>query len=419
MEGNEKSAGPFSMFRRRSRKRSEKEKSRRLRSMLGETGGFDEDDGSESGESRYSSGMSDSFSQNGGVILAGSDRTESLRARKMSNKAASDYELSDIENKSDERSVENAGNNDERQCSEKVIVKEECSGMKELTEGIENMNDTVKKNNKAAEIHCHRVEGLDSAEEIKQSGVESLLVDREERPVDAGSSSPNDEKRRRERESKTVKRKHNMFYHEMEEGGGDSGLGDRRVPSKDTSSESRAEMTTDRNGNTPGGSCTGDGLLTRFGERQSSGVARKRHIPSNASDFEGKIGSPISSRSSSTRSYASSVPASIDSGLRMGFQEPHTSVVVVAIDFGTTFSGYAFAFTRDPDSIHMMRKWEGGDPGVNNQKIPTTLLLKPDGAFHSFGYGARDFYHDLEHTEAKKWLYFEKFKMSLHSSEVC
>lgn len=34
--------------------------------------------------------------------------------------------------------------------------------------------------------------------------------------------------------------------------------------------------------------------------------------------------------------------------------------VVVAIDIGTTYSGYAFCFTRDPDSnIHMMRKWEG------------------------------------------------------------
>ena len=43
--------------------------------------------------------------------------------------------------------------------------------------------------------------------------------------------------------------------------------------------------------------------------------------------------------------------------------------VVAAIDFGTTYSGYAFAFTRDPDSIHMMRKWEGGDPGVTNMKV--------------------------------------------------
>lgn len=41
-----------------------------------------------------------------------------------------------------------------------------------------------------------------------------------------------------------------------------------------------------------------------------------------------------------------------------------THFVVVAIDFGTTFSGYAFAFTRDVDSILMMRKVDGNDPGL-------------------------------------------------------
>lgn len=98
--------------------------------------------------------------------------------------------------------------------------------------------------------------------------------------------------------------------------------------------------------------------------------------------------------------------------------EAESHFVVAAIDFGTTYSGYAFSFTRDPESIHIMRKWEGGDPGVTNHKTPTTLLLKPNGDFHSFGFGARDFYHDLEEGEAKKWLYFEKFKMTLHSSQV-
>ena len=92
--------------------------------------------------------------------------------------------------------------------------------------------------------------------------------------------------------------------------------------------------------------------------------------------------------------------------------------VVVAIDFGTTFSGYAFSFTRDPDSIHMMRKWEGGDPGVINQKTPTCLLLHPDGKFHSFGFTARDFFHDLDPQDSKKWLYFDKFKMTLHYNAV-
>lgn len=89
--------------------------------------------------------------------------------------------------------------------------------------------------------------------------------------------------------------------------------------------------------------------------------------------------------------------------------------VVVAIDFGTTSSGYAFSFT-DSEAIHMMKRWEGGDPGVANQKSPTCLLLTPDLRFHSFGFSARDFYHDLDPDEARHWLYFDKFKMKIHST---
>ncbi|XP_010131773.1 PREDICTED: heat shock 70 kDa protein 12B-like, partial [Buceros rhinoceros silvestris] len=97
-------------------------------------------------------------------------------------------------------------------------------------------------------------------------------------------------------------------------------------------------------------------------------------------------------------------------------QQTPSFAVVVAIDFGTTSSGYAFSFSSDPEAIHMMRKWEGGDPGVANQKTPTSLLLTPEGAFHSFGYTARDYYHDLDPEEARDWLYFEKFKMKIHST---
>jgi hypothetical protein len=129
----------------------------------------------------------------------------------------------------------------------------------------------------------------------------------------------------------------------------------------------------------------------------------------------------------------------------VNYQQPitnNTHFVVVAIDFGTTFSGYAFAFTRDIDSILMMRKVDGNDPGsflslvaffflyqyllfvsvvligVINQKTPTTILLTPNLEFHSFGFFARDFFHDLDPDEAKRWLYFEKFKMHLHYTQV-
>uniref|UniRef100_H2ZCP8 Heat shock protein 12B n=1 Tax=Ciona savignyi TaxID=51511 RepID=H2ZCP8_CIOSA len=95
---------------------------------------------------------------------------------------------------------------------------------------------------------------------------------------------------------------------------------------------------------------------------------------------------------------------------------PH--FVVVAIDFGTTYSGYAFSFVQQPDAVHLMRKWTGGDPGVSNQKTPTIVLLRPSGEFHSFGFEARDFYHDLDANEAKKWIFLDRFKMTLHSDQV-
>lgn len=70
------------------------------------------------------------------------------------------------------------------------------------------------------------------------------------------------------------------------------------------------------------------------------------------------------------------------------------------------------------DWFSVPRRWEGGDPGVSNQKTPTTILLTPDRKFHSFGYAARDFYHDLDPSESKQWLYLEKFKMKLHTTAV-
>lgn len=60
----------------------------------------------------------------------------------------------------------------------------------------------------------------------------------------------------------------------------------------------------------------------------------------------------------------------------------------------------------------------GGDPGIPNAKTPTVLLLRPNGQFHSFGYSARDFYHDLPAREARQWLYFDKFKMTLHHQKT-
>lgn len=93
-------------------------------------------------------------------------------------------------------------------------------------------------------------------------------------------------------------------------------------------------------------------------------------------------------------------------------------VVVVAIDFGTTYSGYAYSLMSTPDDIYLMNRGQVGQFGAMTNKIPTILLLNEHGAFHSFGFEARETYHDLDEAESTKWLYFEKFKMELHSRKV-
>lgn len=45
--------------------------------------------------------------------------------------------------------------------------------------------------------------------------------------------------------------------------------------------------------------------------------------------------------------------------------------VVVAIDFGTTSSGYAFSFVSDPEAIHMMRYLQGWRQPRGAEVLPT------------------------------------------------
>ena len=94
---------------------------------------------------------------------------------------------------------------------------------------------------------------------------------------------------------------------------------------------------------------------------------------------------------------------------------------VVAVDFGTTYSGYAYAFTagnnrrRVQVMSHRLSGYRGDGYGLQQ---PTVLLLTSEGHFHSFGYEAQQFYHDLDEYDAPNWLYFEKFKIELHSRKV-
>jgi hypothetical protein len=97
-------------------------------------------------------------------------------------------------------------------------------------------------------------------------------------------------------------------------------------------------------------------------------------------------------------------------------------VVVAAIDFGTTFSGYAYSLKHDyaqtPLHISVNQGWNSGS--MISLKTSTTLLLKPDQTFDSFGYEAESNYVALAENDDhyKDWYYFRQFKMRLHDTQV-
>ncbi|XP_069109364.1 uncharacterized protein, partial [Argopecten irradians] len=92
-------------------------------------------------------------------------------------------------------------------------------------------------------------------------------------------------------------------------------------------------------------------------------------------------------------------------------------LLVGAIDFGTTYSGYAFSWQADYKQYPLRiftNTWSEGSSALMSSKTPTCVLFKPDGTFHSFGYEAEDKYAELALEEEQEgWRYFRRFKMKL------
>ncbi|XP_033725847.1 heat shock 70 kDa protein 12B-like [Pecten maximus] len=97
-------------------------------------------------------------------------------------------------------------------------------------------------------------------------------------------------------------------------------------------------------------------------------------------------------------------------------------LLVAAIDFGTTYTGYAYSsrheFNTDPLKINLMT-WNAGSAGLVSLKSSTCVLFKPDETFHSFGYEAEDQYNELAmDDDHKDWFFFRRFKMELYTDHV-
>ncbi|XP_052788701.1 heat shock 70 kDa protein 12B-like [Mya arenaria] len=87
--------------------------------------------------------------------------------------------------------------------------------------------------------------------------------------------------------------------------------------------------------------------------------------------------------------------------------------LVVALDLGTTYSGYAFSASSDPLTI-VSNVWNSGSGQLMSSKSPTCVLLHND-MFHSFGYDAENKYVQvIDDEDRNDWRLFRRFKMVLH-----
>nr|XP_034301175.1 uncharacterized protein LOC117681324 isoform X4 [Crassostrea gigas] len=90
--------------------------------------------------------------------------------------------------------------------------------------------------------------------------------------------------------------------------------------------------------------------------------------------------------------------------------------IVVALDFGTTYSGYAF-WKKDTDPLDITSgKWNTGSKNVlESLKTPTSLLLSKENEVIEFGFEAEKIFKELaEDGSDKEYRFFRQFKMLLH-----
>ena len=88
-----------------------------------------------------------------------------------------------------------------------------------------------------------------------------------------------------------------------------------------------------------------------------------------------------------------------------------------AIDFGTTYTGLAFAEWNSKKVVACT--WEQDTPHGVEMKAPTAVLFDPGKDFSAFGHDAVKKYSRMNERNNNDWYYFERFKMELHQQEVC
>ena len=106
--------------------------------------------------------------------------------------------------------------------------------------------------------------------------------------------------------------------------------------------------------------------------------------------------------------------------LHSGKQMGKNNRLTVALDVGTTQSGYVFSRnSKDGKSKIHTYQWRNGE-GVESAKVPSAVLFYPDMTFHSFGYKAIQTFTELcKNGQSDGWHFVRKFKLALFDNKVC
>lgn len=93
--------------------------------------------------------------------------------------------------------------------------------------------------------------------------------------------------------------------------------------------------------------------------------------------------------------------------------------MVASIDFGTTYSGWAYSLYNDymiAPTKAQTKVWYSKTGTLATEKTSTVVLIKPDGkTLEAFGYDAEDRYDELDNEKQHGYYYFTRFKMKLYT----
>ena len=112
----------------------------------------------------------------------------------------------------------------------------------------------------------------------------------------------------------------------------------------------------------------------------------------------------------------------MDRNLDIDIHQERQYLIVAAIDFGTTYSGWAYSarmdFVKDPTRV-FLKQWTDPTSTMIYNKTSTCILFDEKEKFSRFGFEAEAKYLDLAfENKHNSWYFFRRFKMCLFKIQV-